>query len=478
MLSLRLIRCVSVHAPLRVFSPYSNTLAITVPYTSSSVIGTSVQKAKDAQNRWTNVPLHVRKTAVTAWTEMVSNPMIAKKIAEEITLCMGKPITQSRSEVKTMVARAKHMITLADKALATIELENEDKSLIRKIVKEPVGVVAVLAPWNYPLLCAVNSIIPAILAGNGVVIKHSERTPSVGTFFAKTLENAGVEKDLVQSVMIKHAQVPKLLDNPLVSFVSFTGSVAGGRSVYRTIAARRFIDVGLELGGKDAAYVAEDADPLAAAIALVDGAMYNAGQSCCSIERVYVHQSHYTAFLDAAVAEASAYVLGNPLDEATTMGPLAIGSHGEFLQRQVANCVERGGRVLLGGKIVSDAAGKGVFFAPTILSNCNNNMEVMREESFGPILAVMPVNSDEEALHLMNDSKYGLTAAVYTNSIARVEAMAAKLNVGTVFLNRCDFVDPALPWSGRGDSGRGMNLSELGFGSYVRTKSLHFRLQK
>jgi len=274
--------------------------------------------------------------------------------------------------------------------------------------------------------------------------------------------------------MIDHDMVQRVIQDPAIAFVSFTGSVAGGRAVYHAV-SNRFIDATLELGGKDPAYVAADADLKNAIENVVDGAFYNAGQSCCAVERVYVHQSLYDKFVEGAGALAATYKLGDPKDNSTNMGPIAQAYHPDFLTRQVDNAVKNGAKLVYGGKQTKDAKGLGRFFMPTVLANCNHSMRVMQDETFGPVLPIVKVANDEEALKLMNDSIYGLTASVWTSDTERAKRLGAQLNCGTVYKNRCDFLDPELSWSGRKDSGKGISLSVLGFNSFVRTKSYNFK---
>src|SRR5690606_26668659 len=344
---------------------------------------------------------------------------------------------------------------------------------IRRIEHAPLGVVLIIAPWNYPLLTAVNGVAAALLAGNAVLLKHSSLTPAIGEHFYKAFGRLGPCDDLLQSLVAGHADLGRAISECDIDHVIFTGSVEGGRTVQLN-AARRFIDCNLELGGKDGAYVAADADPARAASDLVDGAMYNAGQSCCGIERVYVHADLHDEFLGRCQDLASAYVLGNPVEHATTMGPLADGKSARTMLRQVRAAAASGARIAAGGGIRE--IGRGVFFEPTIIAGADNSMEVAREENFGPILPVIKVGGDEEAVRLINDSRYGLTSAIYTSDPERAERFAAAADSGTVFMNRCDYLDPALPWTGVRDSGRGTTLSRFGFYSLTRRKAIHFRV--
>jgi acyl-CoA reductase-like NAD-dependent aldehyde dehydrogenase len=365
------------------------------------------------------------------------------------------------------------MITIAQAALADVSLPPL-AGFERRIVREPLGVVLDLPAWNYPLLTAVNCVIPAVLAGNAIVLKHSPRSPLCGDHFAKAFADSGAPAGLVQALSCTHAMSEKMVGDARVDHVVFTGSIFGGHRMMEA-SAKRFLHPCLELGGNDPAYVAADCDLEKTAENVVDGAMYNAGQSCCAVERVYVHAAVYEAFLDRLEPIARAYVLGDPMAEGTTMGPIAQPGHVAELEALVSDATGKGARVVAGGKRAS-AGGRGRFFEPTVLAGGSQSMRLFREESFGPILPVMKVASDEEALAMMNDSSLGLTASVWTKDRERAARLARSLEAGTVFMNRCDYLDPALPWSGWKDSGRGVSLSALGFEGLTRAKAIHFRL--
>jgi acyl-CoA reductase-like NAD-dependent aldehyde dehydrogenase len=319
-------------------------------------------------------------------------------------------------------------------------------------------------------LTSVNSIVPALAAGNAVVLKHSAQTPLCAERYAGALEEAGLPKGVFAHLTLTHEQVPAVIGDARVAFVAFTGSVAGGHAVQRA-AAHRFIGTALELGGKDPAYVRVDADVEHAVENLVDGAMFNSGQSCCGIERVYVHRTLFEPFVEGCVKLAGEYVLGNPLDAATTLGPMVRASAADFVRAHVAEAVARGARAHL------PAQGEGAYLGPQVLTGVDHGMRVMTEETFGPVLPVMPVDSDSEAIALMNDSAYGLTAAIWSNDAAAAERIGAQLDTGTVFLNRCDYLDPALAWTGVKDSGRGVGLSVLGYEQLTRPKSYHLAIR-
>ncbi len=453
----------------RVLNPFDQSLVCERSWDRGPALERKVAAAVRAQAVWRRKPLRERVRQVERGLAVFRRD--AESIARDITRQMGKPQVQARREVEGFFDRAEYMISVAASSLSP-ELLPPKAGFHRRIEREPLGVVLNIAAWNYPLLIPVNVVVPALLAGNAVLLKHSAKTPLCGGHFQKVFGRLD-PPGLVQDVMITHDQIATLLEDPRVAHVAFTGSVEGGRAVYKK-AAHRFIDAGLELGGKDPAYVAEDADLDFAVENIVDGACYNGGQSCCAVERAYVHKKHYAAFLDGARAVMERYQWGNPMDESTTLGPLASASALDVLEGQVKDAVRRGAKLLLGGRRVPGE--KGNFFPPTLLADVPNGAAVMQEESFGPVLPVARVKDDREALARMADTRYGLTASVWTRSRARAERFARELEAGTIFQNRCDFLDPALPWTGYKDSGLGCTLSRHGFAPLTRLKSLHFRL--
>lgn len=394
-------------------------------------------------------------------------------IAADITKQMGKPLSQARGEVKGAAGRWRHMMTIAEAALADVVLPDVPK-FERRITKEPLGVVLDLPAWNYPLLTAVNAIVPAVLAGNAVVVKHSPRTPLCGAHFADAFAAADAPKGAVSAIFVDYAATERLVGDSRIDHVLFTGSVHGGHRI-QAAAKDRFLHVGLELGGNDPAYVAADADFDKTVENVVDGAIYNAGQSCCAVERVYVHASLYDRFVAAVEPLVRAYVLGDPRAESTSLGPIAQPWHPKELDAFVGDATAKGAKLVCGGKSTS-VGGKGRFFEATLLRDVSPDADLMQKESFGPIVAVAKVSSDEDALAKMNASRLGLTASVWTSDRERAARLAKALDFGTVYMNRCDALDPALPWTGVKDSGRGVTLSALGFDALTRPKAIHFRL--
>jgi acyl-CoA reductase-like NAD-dependent aldehyde dehydrogenase len=460
-----------VSQTLVVDNPFTLDPACSVELATPNAVDATLDRAAAAARaaRETTVAARVALCARATEAMMAS----ADDIAREITAMMGKPLAQAKSEVDGMAVRARYMASVAEEALADV-VPRREPGFERRIVKAPLGVVLDLPAWNYPLLTAVNVVMPAVLAGNAVIVKHSPRTPLSGNHFARAFEKAGAPAHLVQALSCDHATSERIVGDRRVDHVVYTGSVFGGHRIVAA-AANRFVGVGLELGGNDPAYVAPDCDFQKAVENVVDGAIYNAGQSCCAVERVYVHRSLYGRFIDACESLIRAYVLGDPSEAATTLGPIAQPNHPSELESFVGDALSRGARLVAGGKR-SSAGGRGRFFEATLLGDVDAAAHLMTRESFGPILPLAAVDSDEEALERMNASAFGLTASIWTSDRERVERMARSLDYGTVFMNRCDHVDPSLPWSGWKDSGHGLSLSRLGFDQLTRPKALHYRL--
>jgi len=453
-------------------NPFTGETACTVPMADEAAIGKVLDRAREAARALRKLSVEERVAfcdrALTAFEAS------AEEVANDISRQMGKPLSQARGEVKGMAGRWRHMMEIAKESLADIVLPAKD-GFERRIVREPLGVVLDLPAWNYPLLTAVNAVVPAVLAGNAVVVKHSPRTPLCGDHFARAFAAAKGPEGAVQSLFVDYETTEKMVGDSRIDCVLFTGSVLGGHRI-QAAAKDRFLHIGLELGGNDPAYVAEDADLANAVENIVDGAIYNAGQSCCAVERVYVHRSMVDKFIAAAEPLVKAYVMGDPNDDKTSLGPVAQPWHVKELEAFVADAKAKGARVVVGGESCS-VNGKGRFFQATLLRDVPQTAEVMQKESFGPIVAVQAVDSDDEALARMNDSRLGLTASVWTSDRDRADRLARQLEFGTVYMNRCDSLDPALPWTGVKDSGRGVTLSALGFAELTRPKAIHFRLK-
>jgi acyl-CoA reductase-like NAD-dependent aldehyde dehydrogenase len=453
---------------IHLVNPATEELYRAIEPTSEAELASVLGKMRAAQQKWREVPVGERVEICRGFVDAFRS--IKESVALDITRQMGKPLVQARREVDTMLDRAETVLRLAPAALQD-DLLPPKEGFHRFIRHEPLGIVLDIPAWNYPLLIAVNVVIPALLAGNAVLIKHARLTPLCGDAFVDAFRKTTLPRDLVASIHVDHATVSALIQKRAVDFVSFTGSVEGGREVYRQ-ASGQLLDMGLELGGKDPALVCQDANFNYAVANLVDGAFYNAGQSCCAVERIYVMRPLFSNFVDAYVAEVEKYKTGNPEDAATDIGPLAQRKGLDFLESQIKQAVGRGAKVLTGGERLP---GRGYFFQPTVLTGVDHGMSVMMEESFGPVIGIMPVDSEEEAVRLMNDSPYGLTASIWTEDTARGEALADKTAAGTVYVNRCDYLDPELAWTGIKDSGHGCTLSHLGFQHLTRPKSFHIR---
>ncbi len=390
-------------------------------------------------------------------------------MTRELALQMGRPVRYG-GEFRGFAERANHMCDIAEEALRPLVVEDGEASL-RQIAREPLGVVMVIAPWNYPYMTAINTIAPALVAGNCVLLKHSEQTLLVGEHLAEAFHGAGIPEDVFAHVVLDHDVAGRLVSSHHVDFVNFTGSVRGGKAM-EAAAAGTFIGVSTELGGKDPAYVRADADLDAAVDGALDGAMFNSGQCCCGIERIYVHESLYDGFVEKAVAWVKRAKLGNPLDPETTMGPMANVRFARIVREHVAEAVAAGAVAHIDTMPGDDG---GAYVTPQILTKVTHAMRVMREETFGPVVGIMPVKDDEDAIRLMNDSDFGLTASIWTADAAAAEAIGARLETGTVFMNRCDYLDPALCWTGCKDTGRGVGLSVLAYQALTRPKSYHLK---
>lgn len=458
---------------LKTTSPVDGSCYVERPYATSSEIDKALVTAARAQSEWRNTPLSERAECCTAFVDA----FVGRRdvIAEEITWQMGRPIAFAGGEIDGLEERARYMISVAPQALTPMPL-SEKAGFTRYIKREPLGVVFVVAPWNYPYLTSVNAIVPALLAGNSVVLKHSAQTPLCAERYAEAFAEAGIPDGVFQYLHLTHADTERVIRAKEVSSVAFTGSVAGGEMVERA-AAGRFINVGLELGGKDPAYIREDADLAHAVETTVDGAFFNSGQSCCGIERIYVHESRFEAFVERAAALVSDYRLDRPDKKSTTLGPLVRASAAEFVRDQIRDAVSQGAQPHIDtAHFLADEEGT-PYLAPQLLTNVNHQMRVMTEESFGPVVGVMPVRDDEEAIQLMNDSAFGLTASVFTQDESAAMSIGDRVQTGTWFMNRCDYLDPALAWTGVKNSGRGCTLSTVGFEHLTRPKSYHLKVQ-
>jgi acyl-CoA reductase-like NAD-dependent aldehyde dehydrogenase len=457
---------------LKTISPVDGRIYVERPLESAAGIDRALELARKAQPAWGALPLAQRCEALGRAVDAFLAK--ADEIAAEITWQMGRPISHSPGEVRGFAERARYMLSVAPAALAAVQ-PGEKAGFKRQIKRVPLGLIAVVAPWNFPYLTAVNAILPALIAGNAVLLKHSHQTPLCAERFLEAFASAGVPAGVFQYLHLSHADTALLMGDPRVASVCFTGSVAGGRAVVAATASG-FATSGLELGGKDPAYVRHDANLAQAVESLTDGAFFNAGQSCCGIKRIYVAAARYRDFVDGVVELTQKYRLGSPLDPQTTLGPVVRAQAAEAVRAQVRDAVKRGAKQLIDETAFAASAAGTPYLAPQVLIDVDHSMPIMREETFGPAVGIMQVASDEEALRLMNDSEFGLTAAIYSADAARAEALGDALQTGTVFLNRCDYLDPALAWTGVKNSGRGCTLSSVGFEQLTRPKSYHFRL--
>jgi acyl-CoA reductase-like NAD-dependent aldehyde dehydrogenase len=457
---------------LKTISPIDGRVYVERPLETAAGIDRALDAARGAQLGWRSVPLETRIASLNRAVDA----FVAKAgdIATEICWQMGRPIRHAPSEVRGFEERARYMLQIAPAALAPV-LPGEKPGFQRQIKRVPLGVVAVIAPWNYPYLTAVNAVLPALIAGNAVLLKHSHQTPLCAERFFEAFVSAGLPRGVFQYLHLSHADTSRLMGDPRVASVCFTGSVAGGRAVVAATAAG-FATAGLELGGKDPAYVRADANLAHAVDSLTDGAFFNAGQSCCGIKRIYVAAERYDEFVDGVVQLTRQYRLGSPLDPDTTLGPVVRTSAADAVRAQVHEAVERGARQLIDPAEFAASAPGTPYLAPQVLIDVDHSMPIMREETFGPAVGIMRVQSDDEAVRLMNDSAFGLTAAIYSADVERAEVLADALETGTVFLNRCDYLDPALAWTGVRNSGRGCTLSRVGFEQLTRPKSYHFKV--
>ena len=455
--------------PIQLISPADGSVyAERMPLTRDAAIAAAA-RAKAAQKGWAARPLADRIALVKAGVAKLMD--MKDTLVQELAHQMGRP-TRFGGEFGGVNDRTNYMSDIAEATLAPHMIEDSDK-FRRYIAREAVGVVFIVAPWNYPYLTTINTLAPALIAGNTVVLKHASQTMMVGERLAEAFHAAGIPADVFQNVVLDHATTEHLIANRAFNFVNFTGSVGGGQAMEKA-AAGTFTGLGLELGGKDPGYVRADANLEAAVDTLMDGAMYNAGQCCCGIERIYVHASLYDAFVEKAVAWVKALHLGNPFDASSTLGPMANKRFAAVVRSQIADAVAAGATALIDPALFAADDG-GAYLAPQILVNVDHSMRVMMEESFGPVVGIMKVSSDAEAIALMNDSPYGLTASIWTQDADIAAEIGAQIETGTVFMNRADYLDPALCWTGCKDTGRGGSLSYLGFHSVTRPKSYHLK---
>jgi len=458
-------------ATQKTITPIDGSIYVTRPLAGSTRIATALAQARKAQAAWKQAPLAER----AAILGKAVSAFVARKdeIAEEITWQIGRPISQSPGEVRGFEERARYMIGIAAEALADITPDGKP-GFTRFIRREPLGVAFIVAPWNYPYLTSVNAVIPALMAGNAVILKHSAQTPLCSERFAQSFKAAGLPSGLFQYLHLSHEHTLRLIGADGIDYVAFTGSVEGGHAV-TAAASKRFAGLGLELGGCDPAYVRPDADLAHAVENLVDGAFFNSGQSCCGIQRIYVHADVHKKFLDGFVDLTQRYKLGDPRDKDINLGPVVRASAADTIRRQIAASVREGAKALIDPKHFTANKNGTAYLAPQVLQVSNAKNSILQQECFGPVVGIMRVRNDAEAIRLMNDSPYGLTASVWTADETVAKTLGAQVETGTWFMNRCDYLDPALAWTGIKDSGRGVSLSRIGYEQLTRPKSFHLR---
>jgi acyl-CoA reductase-like NAD-dependent aldehyde dehydrogenase len=454
---------------LKLISPVNGELFAERPVATAEAASTAIAAARKAQRDWAKRPIAERAKLVRAGVARLR--AVNDDVVKELAWMMGRPVRYG-GEISRVEERADYMAEIAESALAPLSIENSS-SFRREIRREPQGLVFVIAPWNYPYLTAINTIAPGLIAGNAVVLKHATQTLLAGERFATAFAEAGLPAGVFTNLYLDHETTEKLIGAGTFDFINFTGSVAGGRTIEHA-AAGTFTSLGLELGGKDPGYVMEDADLDAAVETLMDGAMFNSGQCCCGIERIYVRAPLFKDFVEKSAALVSKYELGNPLEQSTTLGPMASKRFADEVRAQTKEAIAAGAKPHIDPRRFQQDDG-GVYLAPQVLTNVTHAMRVMREESFGPVVGIMKVESDAEAIALMNDSDYGLTASLWTRDTDRAARIGAELETGTVFMNRCDYVDPGLCWTGCKNTGRGGALSVIGYQNLTRPKSYHLK---
>ncbi len=455
---------------MKIINPATEAVIGELAEDNASSVAAKFKQVEKGQKDWAKTPLARRVEALTRFRDLTVERK--EKLAQIMTSETGKPISQSRNELGALPGRISFFLESTEAAIRQETVHSDPAGkLEEKISYEPLGVVGNISAWNYPYFVGSNVFVPALLTGNAILYKPSEFASLTGVAITELLHESGVPKDAFQSVLGGGAVGAELLKAPL-NGVFFTGSYPTGRKIAEAVASR-MIRVQLELGGKDPTYVCEDVDVNAVAEGVADGAFYNNGQSCCSVERIYVHEQIYESFVEAFLSTVRGFVVGDPLDEKTYIGPLTRPAQLDFLEKQVADAQAKGAKLLAGGKRI--AGRKGPYFEPTVFVDVNHTMELMREESFGPLIGIQKVKSDAEALVLMNDTAYGLTAGVYTRDRDRGLKILSAVNAGSAYWNCCDRVSPRLPWSGRGHSGVGSTLSKLGIQAFVQPKAWHLR---
>lgn len=456
---------------LKTITPIDNSIYVEREYASPVEIENALSFAKKSFQQWRQTSLSKRKSIISLFVDnFLKNNL---EIEEQLCRQMGRPISQCAGEMKGFEERAKYMIKKSDQALENIT-SKKDNEFDNFISKDPLGTIFIIAPWNYPYNTSVNSVVPSLLAGNCVILKHSSQTPLCAEQLDKAAKSSGIPTGVFQFLHLDHNSTSKIIADNRIDHVLFTGSVSGGKQVKKAI-GERFINAGLELGGKDPAYVRKDCNLAHAIENLAEGAFYNSGQSCCGIERIYVDDAVYDDFVEGIKTFSEKYILDDPLKKVTNLGPVVRLSAAKFIREQIKDAVSNGASDIINKVNFKIADDRNCYVSPSVLINVNHSMKFMMDETFGPSVGIMKVSDENEAIQLMNDSPYGLTACVWTSDKEFALSFGKKINTGTFFMNRCDYLDPGLAWTGVKDTGIGVTLSVLGFDHVTRAKSYHYR---